>query len=54
MDDVSGASGLPGDHLSPDEMLDLWQQGIQGMYEVINRVERMTRAEAEGGHFAKQ
>lgn len=26
VDDVSGASGLPGDHLSPDEMLDLWQR----------------------------
>ena len=36
------------------EMLDLWQQGVQGMYEVINRVDRMARAEAEAGQFAKQ
>lgn len=36
------------------ELLDIWQQGVQSMYEAINRVDRMTRAEAEGGHFAKQ
>lgn len=36
------------------ELLDLWQQGVQSAYEVINRVERMARAEAEGGQFAKQ
>lgn len=36
------------------EMLDMWQVGIQGAYDAINRVDAMRRDQSEAESYAKQ